>query len=58
MGRAWTKETPTKLGVTSNMQFAERDPTSDTDRGSYIYGKSASKTLSGSHLNSDSDGAV
>ena len=54
MGRAWTKETPTMLGVTSNMQFAEREPTSDTD-GSYIYGRSASKnTLS----NSDSDGAV
>jgi hypothetical protein len=57
MGRAWTKETPSRLGVTSNMQFAERDPTSDTD-GSYVYGRSKN-TLPGSNLDIlDSDGAV
>ena len=47
MGRAWTKETSTKLGVaSSNMQFADRATTADTE-GSYIYGRSGSKnTLS------------
>ena len=46
MGRAWTKETSTKLGVaSSNIQFADR-ATADTE-GSYIYGRSGSKnTLS------------
>ena len=48
MGRAWTKDTSTKLGMaSSNMQFAER-ATTDTE-GSYNYGGSGSKnTLSGS----------
>lgn len=52
MGRAWTKETSTKIGVTStDMRFAERK-TEDTE-GSYIYGRSGSKnTLS------ESEGAV
>jgi hypothetical protein len=52
MGRAWTKETSTKLGVlSSNMQFADRG-TEDTD-GSYIYGRSGSKNAL-----SDSNGTV
>jgi len=47
MGRAWTKETSTKLGLaSSNMQFAERE-----SEGSYIYGRSESKnTLSESEV--------
>lgn len=49
MGRAWTKETPTKLGLAlSNMQFVEGVP-AETEGGSYIYGRSGSKnTFSGS----------
>ena len=53
MGRAWTKETPTKLGVASSgMEFAERG-IADTE-GSYIYGRSGSKNT----LSEKSDGAV
>lgn len=57
MGRAWTKETSTKLGgvASSDMQFAERGRTADTPEGSYIYGRSAG---SKNTLSDKSDGAV
>lgn len=56
MGRAWTKETSTKLGVmSSNLQFAER-VTADTE-GSYIYGRSASGSKN-TLAELESDGAV
>jgi hypothetical protein len=50
MGRAWTKGTPTRLGLTSNtgMEFADG---ADTE-GSYIYRRSVSKNTS------ESEGAV
>jgi hypothetical protein len=43
MGRAWTKETPTRLGVgvESNVQFAER-VAAETE-GTYIHKRSGSK---------------
>jgi hypothetical protein len=50
MGRAWTKETSTKIGVASTkIQFAERVVTPDTE-GSYIYGRSGSKNT---HIESE-----
>lgn len=53
MGRAWTKETSTKLGVASStMQFAGGGATADTEE-SYTYGRPGSKKAL-----SESDGAV
>ena len=55
MGRAWTMDTPTKLGVTSgsDMQFAERVTTAETE-GTYIHGRSESSK----HTLSESEGGV
>ena len=57
MGHAWTKDTSTKLGLgSSDVQFAERVTTTDTD-GSYIY-KSGSNLKTTSNTLSDSEPTV
>ncbi|KAF8806972.1 hypothetical protein BYT27DRAFT_7256979 [Phlegmacium glaucopus] len=41
MGRAWTSDTSSKFGLTSSMQFAEREMDCE---GSYVYRRSVTKT--------------